>query len=640
VSFPYPKPFPGASYFAIAAVAAAVGGAALTSGETDALGIDFTYHTDRTKQMSVLDTGTPANAGNFDPFSKLTYASPSLKMCRQSDGVWRYGNHNLLKASQTLNDTSPWNQNSNTTAHTNDTTAPDGTATAERLQQTGTPAYWAQDITLVSGARYQLSVYAKYVDAQWIQINNYDGTNRGAYFDIQNGVVGQLFGGAISRSITSVGNGWYRCVVVVDANAGSCSAGTTSPVVADGTFTSAVGSVYAWGAELKRYPVQEASGLSGYIATTTAARYDLPYEWDASNASLGILIEEARTNLYTRSQEFNHSDWGVTEFTVATNNTTAPDGTTTAERITCTNTTGVHHVHQQQSLTNGTSYTQSVFVKRGAGRYFSVGIGSGISARGGCTFDLQTGTISNTQSTIVTATGTISDAGNGWFRVSVSLAANSTGSWYGMFSSSGVSNPTLDIFGRDDTHAAAGTETYYIWGAQFEAGSFPSSPIHTIAATVTRGGDNITLATSTFPFSATAGALVLSWQALEDASFSTILNLNDGAGGEAEQFSINHDGGWVFGVVDGGSAQTNLSLGANAINTTMKMGMAWAANDFAAVRDGGAAATDGSGTLPTVAKLQIGAYVFANPGMAIRIRQLTYLARRATNGELQTRTAA
>ena len=90
----------GVSVAALYAAAGAVGGAVLTAGEADAWAVDFTYHTDITKQASLIDSGTPANNYDAAPYTKLTYTSPSLKMCRQSDGVWRYANHNLAFQSQ------------------------------------------------------------------------------------------------------------------------------------------------------------------------------------------------------------------------------------------------------------------------------------------------------------------------------------------------------------------------------------------------------------------------------------------------------------------------------------------------------------------------------------------------------------
>jgi hypothetical protein len=626
----------------------------LLTGESDGLAFDFTYDADRDLQALVLDTTTPANDFSGDPFDLLTYTSPSLKLCRQSDGIYRYGNHNLCPQSQTVDGTGNW-PTDQTTLTSNNTTAPDGSVTADLVTATGSgnQVQGNNDLLLGQGNRSQISVYLKYVDTQWVRVGCWAsgfGSAATAYFDIQNGATGSSGGSGnftiLGTSISAVANGFYKCTI--DFIAGTDNVRPWFRLsTADGGGGAGSGSYYIWGIQVKRTPVNDAGGYTlttGYIATTSAAKYDLPYEWDADGNPLGILIEEVRTNLYTRSQEFNHGDWGVSEFTVATNNTTAPDGTTTAERITCTNTTGVHHVHQQQSVTNGTSYTQSIFVKPGTGRYFSVGIGSGISARGGCTFDLQTGTISNTQNTAVTATGTISDAGNGWFRVSVSLAVNSTGSWYGMFSSSGVSNPTLDIFGRDDTHAAAGTETYYIWGAQFEAGAFPTSPIHTIAATVTRALDRLYVLTTLFPYSSAYWSVVIAAQLYTLSTGSTgakmfwnLGNSVDGANGT--ELYQDASGNPIMQSVAAGVTTVQSDLGLLTVGTH-KIAVAAAANDFAGCVNGGLVTTDTSATMPASApQFFLGTDAGPDNGPNFYLRQITYLPRRVTNAELQALTS-
>jgi hypothetical protein len=82
-------------------------------------------------------------------------------------------------------------------------------------------------------------------------------------------------------------------------------------------------------------------------------------------------------------------------------------------------------------------------------------------------------------------------------------------------------------------------------------------------------------------------------------------------------------------------------LGATVANTATKIGFAVTANDFGGVQDGGAPVTDASVTMPSAAtNFCFGNYFgdFGYPG-TIHLYQVTYLKRRATNGELQTRTA-
>lgn len=86
------------------------GAATLASGETNVFSLDFT---DSFWQAStgiygsayVRDATTPANNYNSHPYGLLSYTSPSNKKTRKSDGVFRFGAHNLY-----LNSAAPANQ--------------------------------------------------------------------------------------------------------------------------------------------------------------------------------------------------------------------------------------------------------------------------------------------------------------------------------------------------------------------------------------------------------------------------------------------------------------------------------------------------------------------------------------------------
>lgn len=90
------------------------GAETLATGETQALALDFTddFFLATTGQYGsawILDTGTPANDYDSSPdkvsASLLTYTSPSVKLVRGSDGLFRFNAHNLY-----LNSTTPANQ--------------------------------------------------------------------------------------------------------------------------------------------------------------------------------------------------------------------------------------------------------------------------------------------------------------------------------------------------------------------------------------------------------------------------------------------------------------------------------------------------------------------------------------------------
>jgi hypothetical protein len=94
-----------------------------------------------------------------------------------------------------------------------------------------------------------------------------------------------------------------------------------------------------------------------------------------------------------------------------------------------------------------------------------------------------------------------------------------------------------------------------------------------------------------------------------------------------------------YGVNVAGVAQAAISFAVATQNATHKMGTAYQANNFAGSVDGSIAATDTSGSLPTVNRLSIGssgtaATAFANG----HIRSIRYVPVRAADFQLQALT--
>ena len=83
------------------------------------------------------------------------------------------------------------------------------------------------------------------------------------------------------------------------------------------------------------FSVKEITGgqVSGTPLLRTAAVDEPRLEYDAQGNALGLLIEEARTNKATYSQDLTHSSWNKSEVTVAAAPIAAPDGTMTAMQI-------------------------------------------------------------------------------------------------------------------------------------------------------------------------------------------------------------------------------------------------------------------------------------------------------------------
>lgn len=136
--------------------------------------------------------------------------------------------------------------------------------------------------------------------------------------------------------------------------------------------------------------------------------------------STGALVY-AKHNLFVRSAEFDNASWTKTNGTISANATTAPDGTTSADKFIPDNgISGANVTGQTISFVGGIAYTLSIFAK--AAEFTSItvlmttgGAGFGGGSNAAATFDLSNGTISQVERAGTTAS--IQDAGNGWYRL-------------------------------------------------------------------------------------------------------------------------------------------------------------------------------------------------------------------------------
>jgi hypothetical protein len=355
-------------------------------------------------------------------------------------------------------------------------------------------------------------------------------------------------------------------------------------------------------------------------------------EYDADGNRLGLLVEEARTNLITYSTP--DSNWTPSRVTITENNAVSPDGTENATRINETTATNSHYISgNETSVTSGLNYTLSVYVKADTSTacqllFSSTGFGSSQYAN----FDLSTGTVGYEAAN---ATATIQDVGNGWYRCAItSTATATTFSIVGfvVFVNNNASSST-----RIPPYAGNTAHQMYVYGAQVEEASFPTSYIKTTGSTATRSADVASIPVADFGWSKSMGAFVIEGSSYNPASNRYFFEFSsDGSNRNASKaHSVQH----VF-VTFGGVPQASIDAGDISANTLTKVATLFKKDDFAAVVDGGSVATDTSGSVNLdVTDLKLGINRANGEPLNGHIKSIKYYPRRLTNAQLQDLTS-
>jgi hypothetical protein len=221
-------------------------------------------------------------------------------------------------------------------------------------------------------------------------------------------------------------------------------------------------------------------GSDGLIktATTNEARFDHD---PVTGESLGLLVEESRTNLLLQSEDFS-TTWTATRASVSTNAIIAPNGAITADKLIEDNSlNNTHLVVSASGATTvaGLQYVYSVFAKAAERSWILLSPGG---AWGYAWFDVLNGVVGSVVDGGSSPTASIQPVGNGWFRCSIGVTAVDAKGYQILLA---TGNNVV-------TYTGDGTSGIYLWGAQLEAGSFPTSYIPTTSSTVTRAADVLT----------------------------------------------------------------------------------------------------------------------------------------------------
>ena len=305
-----------------------------------------------------------------------------------------------------------------------------------------------------------------------------------------------------------------------------------------------------------------------------------------------ILAEPQRTNLITYSEDFSNAYW-IKSGASVTSGFTSPDGTDNAFKLVEDTSTGNHILSKSNFFTpDGNTRDFSIFVKEGERRYIFITNVYTINNDINCVvFDTRDGVFTNTNDPTYILSRNVTALENSWYRIDFTNNTN-TGAYDNFFvgiSSSGTMSGA--------SYTGDGTSGLYIWGAQTEVGSYPTSYIPTSGSTVTRNQDIFTRDGIGSLINSTEGVLFVEIAALSNDSTYRLMNIRDVS---------NTDNFIYLGYKDasntirtrievGGVASTDMEFVLSNETEFNKIAIKWKTNDFALWVNGVEVATDSSG---------------------------------------------
>jgi len=463
-----------------------------------------------------------------------------------------------------------------------------------------------------------LSVYAKKGEFDYVGLY-LSGDGVGVVFSLIDGGVESFISAYpdIYTNGESVGNGWYRFSITHNSSStGIAGIYVCETTLYSGNTTTGEG-IYIQDAQLE-------IGLAATEVITTGATTgkaglleDEPrFDYSGGATCPSLLLEPSRTNSLGQSEYFDgyyaKFATGIT-YDTNTSETTSPEGLYNATKlISSTN-------NEQQAIYKGyviSTPTLTCYAKAGEFDTFTLKLSGSAS----CNFTL-TGSGSTGYNTNLLAKS-IEPVGNGWYRCSISTTANSVYAWIA------ITGGNLQ---------GDGTSGIYIYGAQLEQGSYPTSyiPNHS-GGSVTRGAEGQTYS----GFSSLIG----------QAEGTLFLDIDGHSPNGTELFSLNRSTTNAI-FLDANNDVYRIILYADSVSSTtftsvantdrIKIAIAYQSNNFAIYANGLQVATNNTWTwTPNIIidtlNFSVGGYV--NSKNSSKFNQVVLFKERLSNADLETLT--
>lgn len=329
---------------------------------------------------------------------------------------------------------------------------------------------------------------------------------------------------------------------------------------------------------------------------------------------VGLLIEEARTNLVTYSSDFTNGAWGKTQCSVTVPNVRAPNDALDACCIVPNTNNSTHWVGRLvSSVSPSTVITESFFVKAGGYSQIKLRVADDVGFLTDVVFDAATGVrIGGGTSAIIT------ELLDGWYRIELTATTNPA--------ATGLNIQFWVYSAGSSTFAGDGVSGIYIWHAQMEVGSYATSPIITTGATATRAADFASVDTLSPWYNSSKGTLRLE---VSDRQPSTAVTFSLSIGTDNQNYiGLGYTG--TAGALGGyyiKSANVGPNINDGVFGRT-RLVMAWDAADAGLATDGTYRGTGATSGIPAAVNMRIGRGHYGGSISPGHYRKITYWATR------------
>jgi len=285
-------------------------------------------------------------------------------------------------------------------------------------------------------------------------------------------------------------------------------------------------------------------------------------------------FEPQRTNSILQSNQFD-TTWTLSNASVV-GNQSGIYNTTDAWKLVGN---GANNDKVLQNVASGTS-TFSIYAKAGNSNFSVISLGNGFAY-----YNIETGVVTSSSGVVST---NIESIGNGWYRLSITVALTSS------------SNVQVYIASADGSVVTNNGDFIYLQHAQLEVGSYATSIIPTQGSATTRSADAANNAGSSDLINSTEGVLYAEISALaDDFANYKFISIYDGTynnfcdiyyGDASNRISARFR--------SGGGSVINMFFAVSDVTASNKVAISWKANEFKFFINGVSRGLNTSGATP------------------------------------------